>query len=135
MRALSPILGVEQAGRVFSALAMLMPALGATVLSRVIHGRWSLVSLVGFALCMNGLVAWGFLDYVFGVGIAFLGVAGWIVAGPLGRLPRIAVFFVVIFVASCIHLLAGGISSASSEPTNSLACRKRPTASRSRRPC
>lgn len=107
--ALLPLVGLEQAGRIFDVLAVLMPSFGAIVLSRAIHGRLSVVSLTGFALSMNGLVAWGFLNYVFSIGIVLMAFGGWVASERIGLVWRTLVFAVVIFATGCVHLISAGI--------------------------
>jgi hypothetical protein len=85
-------------------------------LSRALHGRIGLWPLVSALFAYNLLLSWGFTTYLFSVGLALMGFAGWIAAERLAWLPRLAVFSVVSVVIFCAHpfgfggfaLLVGG---------------------------
>lgn len=53
---------------------------GATIwLNRVATGDWRLWPLLAFLLLYNRTFLWGFLNYLFGIGVALLGAALWLV--------------------------------------------------------
>ncbi|MBV9815146.1 MAG: hypothetical protein JO229_05280 [Alphaproteobacteria bacterium] len=52
---------------------------GATLwLNRVVTGMWRLWPLLAFTLLYNRVFLWGFLNYLFGIGIALFGAALWV---------------------------------------------------------
>jgi hypothetical protein len=113
---LRPLLGLEGAGKAFLILSALMPMAGVVALSRALHGRIGLWPIVSALFAYNLLLSWGFTTYLFSVGLALMGFAGWIATERLAWLPRLAVFSVVSVVIFCAHpfgfggfaLLVGG---------------------------
>ena len=52
---------------------------GGTIwLNRVATGTWRLWPLLAFLLLYNRMFLWGFLNYLFGIGVAFAGAALWL---------------------------------------------------------
>lgn len=107
-----PLLGfvpLELAGRLFVALVFLLMAGGAAALHRVLHARWSAWPCLAFLLLYNRILLWGFLNYLFGVGLALCALAGWIALDRRPAWLRLAaglVFATLLFFA---HLMAFGI--------------------------
>ena len=52
---------------------------GGTVwLNRAATGRWRLWPLLAFLLLYNRIFLWGFLNYLFGIGLALVAAAAWL---------------------------------------------------------
>lgn len=52
---------------------------GGTIwLNRVATGTWRMWPLLAFLLLYNRIFLWGFLNYLFGIGVAFAGIALWL---------------------------------------------------------
>ena len=66
------------AGKIFVAFALLMPALGAITLHRALYRRRSWWPVGSFAVAYNGILLAGFLNFLFGLGLALLGAALWV---------------------------------------------------------
>lgn len=74
----SGLLDVEQASVLFMALSLMLIASGAAVLGRVLFGRWSYLSLTVFLLLYNRHFLWGFMNYMFAIGLMLWVLAAWI---------------------------------------------------------
>lgn len=103
---LTPALGTERAAHVFALLALLMPALGATVLARAIHGRTPAMAATAFAFSMNMLAGWGFLNYLFSLGAVLLVFAAWIGTTRWPLAWRVPAFWPPVLIVGCVHLVA-----------------------------
>ncbi|HWE76513.1 MAG TPA: hypothetical protein VG328_25340 [Stellaceae bacterium] len=106
---LAKVVPLEWAGKLFIVLIFLLLAGGTAAIHRVLFGRWSLWSLLGFLLLYTRLLLWGFMGYLFGCGLALTAFAIWIALDRRHWLLRLiagTVFAVAIYFA---HLLAFGI--------------------------
>jgi hypothetical protein len=72
---LSRVLPLEVAGRVFIALAMLVPILGTVALHRAWFGVWRTWPWIASLTAYNAMLAYGLLNYVVGIGLALAGAA------------------------------------------------------------
>ncbi len=69
---------VYVAGKIFTVTMFAVISSGVLMLNRVLTKRWSLVPLLVFPLLYNFVFLTGLINYLFGVGIAFWALAGWI---------------------------------------------------------
>lgn len=83
--------------------------LSVMVLSRVVHGRWSVWPAVAGLLVHNGSFLWGFQNFVFTVPFAIYGLALWLWLEDRPVLLRAAVFLPVAAALFLMHLLGFGI--------------------------
>ena len=74
----SGFLSVETAARVFLFLIVATNAIGVLLFGRAVHGDFRLWSLTGLMFIWSASLLWGFLNFSFGVGLAFLGAALWL---------------------------------------------------------
>jgi hypothetical protein len=74
----SGFLSVETASRVFLFLIVAINAIGVLLFGRALHGDFRLWSLTGLMFIWCASLLWGFLNFSFGVGLAFLGAALWL---------------------------------------------------------
>ena len=96
---------VETTLTLFAALGLALIASGAVVLNRVLYGRWSWLSLSVFLFLYNRHFLWGFLNYIFTIGLMLWVLAAWIYcrqrfAWPLRllfALPVLLIFFGHLF--------------------------------------
>jgi hypothetical protein len=75
---LSHLVPLQVAGRLFAAVALLLPVVGVIVLHRAAFGARSAAPLTAFLVAYNALFFWGFLNFVASMGLALLGVALWL---------------------------------------------------------
>ena len=106
---LTAIMPVETAGRVFIALTMIMLVGGTAALHRVIHGTASLWPALAALFLYNLAFFWGFVGYLFSVGLFFLIFAGWIATAKWSPWLRAVVFSIAATLLFFCHLVAFGI--------------------------
>ena len=106
--ALAKVMSIYDAGRVFIAMAMLMPVLGAIVLHRVAWGTAGALPAVAFLFVYNGLLSWGFLNYLLASGLALLLLAAWLKARHWPRWWRALFFAVAATLVYLCHVIAFG---------------------------
>jgi hypothetical protein len=99
--------------RLFTALVLGLLIWGGARLNRTVTGRWSATALLPALLAYNVILAFGFLNFLFGVGLALLALSFHIEVGeqqPARRLLRESGFMLALFfshiVALAIYLVA-----------------------------
>jgi len=75
---LSQIVSLENAGRTFVVLTIASLTLGPAILGRVLWGRYTLWSFLPFLFVYNRLFFWGFLGYLFSLGMGFVLSSFWL---------------------------------------------------------
>ena len=80
--------------------------LSVCVLSRVVHGRWSIWPLSSVLLVMNSVFFWGFQNYLFTVPFALHGLALWIALEGRTMRLRLAIFLPYAFLLLLGHVMA-----------------------------
>ena len=81
---------------------------GTLALHRVVHGRVGLWPAAVYLFLYNHILAWGFLNYLFGVGICLLALAGWIASERWPAWARLVLFSAVSAILFFCHLFAFG---------------------------
>ena len=109
-------LSTNDALRLFAALALLMPLAGTIAMGFALQGSVPWLALLALPLGYSRYYAWGFLNYFFSLGLAFLGFALWVVlrdarsrwaplalaaAGMLALLSHLAGFAVLAVLIAC----------------------------------
>jgi hypothetical protein len=110
--ALAQAMPLELAAKLFLVLSFALLAGGTLWLNRIVSGRWRWWPLLAFALLYNRSFLWGFVNYLFGLGVALCGVALWLrleerrwLRTPISAAVAIACFF-CHFAAFGIYTLA-----------------------------
>jgi hypothetical protein len=105
---ISRALPLELAGKLFIVLIFALLAGGAVWLNRVLHGRWRWWPLTAFLLLYSRTLLWGFLNYLFGLGLALGALALWL---QLERRPvwRVAASSAAALALYLSHLSAFGV--------------------------
>ena len=106
---LSRLMPLAWAGKAFVLATLLLLAGGAAVLSRLLFGFWSAWSCIAFLLLYSRVLLWGFLNYLFGLGLGLCAFALWLVLSRRGAALRIAVGAALALVLFFAHLLACGL--------------------------
>lgn len=104
---LAQVIPPELAARAFVALTLLVMLIGPILLHRAAHGRFSPWPLLAIAFLHNGIFAFGFFNYLFGAGLAFIAAAIWMVLKPDAL--RLVVGFLCAIVLMYCHMEAFGI--------------------------
>jgi hypothetical protein len=76
--ALARLMPLDIAAKLFLVIIFALLSGGAIWLNRIASGGWRLWPLLAFLLLYNRTFLWGFLNYLFGVGIALCGAALWL---------------------------------------------------------
>jgi hypothetical protein len=75
---LARLVPLDVAAKLFLVMIFALMAGGAIWLNRVASGGWRLWPLLAFFFLYNRIFLWGFLNYLFGVGVALCGAASWL---------------------------------------------------------
>jgi hypothetical protein len=75
---LAHVVDIYTAGKIFLVITLLLLLIGPHLVHRALFGRWSLGPLVAGLFLYNGSVETGATNYLFGIGVALLGLAAWI---------------------------------------------------------
>jgi hypothetical protein len=96
------------AGKAFVVLSFALISGGTVWLNRTATGRWRWWPLLAFLLLYNRSFLWGFINYLFGLGLALCGLALWL---TLERRPRTRLLLSLPMALGCFlsHLAAFGI--------------------------
>jgi hypothetical protein len=107
--ALAQIMPLAIAGKAFVLLTMLLLAGGAAALHRALFGRWSAWPCLAFLLLYSRILLWGFLNYLFGLGLALCAMAVWVALGRRSPALRLAIGALAALALFFSHLLAFGL--------------------------
>jgi hypothetical protein len=75
---LARVMPLELASKLFLVMVFGLIAGGTIWLNRVATGAWRLWPLLSFLLLYNRVFLWGFVNYLFGIGVALAGIALWL---------------------------------------------------------
>jgi hypothetical protein len=100
------LVGLEVTARLFVALTFLLMAGGGMALNRALFKRLTPWSLVGFLLLYNGLLIWGFINYLFALGLFLWVLAGWLATESWPGWLRIPCFSALCYALLLSHLYA-----------------------------
>ncbi len=107
---LAQVMPLELAGRVFIGLTLALQLSGCMALYRTLHGRYGLWPLAAGLFLYNWIFLFGFLNYLFGVGVLLWATAVWIdLAARPGIVAKLlwgTAFSLVLFFS---HLIACGL--------------------------
>lgn len=108
---LAMVLPLEIAGKVFLSLIFLLLSLGVLALHKALHGEYSAWPVVSVFFLYNNVFRLGFLNYLFGVGLAFWVLAAWVVFRQRSWKVVIPVFSLLSVFIFFSHLFAWGFYS------------------------
>ncbi|MDB5409142.1 MAG: hypothetical protein JWL84_4054 [Rhodospirillales bacterium] len=106
---LARIMPLAWAGKVFVLLILLLLAGGAAALHRTLFGRWSLFSCLAFLLLYNRILLWGFVNFLFGIGLAVVILTLWLRLREAASWRRVAVGTIGAAAIYLSHLFAFGV--------------------------
>lgn len=94
------------AGKAFVLASFALVAAGAALVHRAGAGQWSIWSLSAFLFLYSRVLLWGFLSYLFGVGLALVFFAIWITLSERSASARLSISAVAALVLFFAHLMA-----------------------------
>jgi len=97
----------ETASRIFVMLSLLSMLFGTMLLHRAAHNRFSPWPLLAVILLFNGIFRFGFLNYIFGIGVAFCAASLWLIQKP--GYKRLFVSLIMSIFLVLLHFSAFGI--------------------------
>jgi hypothetical protein len=105
---LAHLMPLDIAGKLFLVVTFALIAGGTLWLNRVVSGAWRWWGLLGFLLLYDRVLLWGFLNYLFGLGVAICGVALWL---RLDNRPAARTIAATAIALACFfsHIAALGI--------------------------
>ncbi len=106
---LTRFMSLETAGKVFIGLTFALLAGGVMALHAALHRRWSPWPLLAFFFLYNSVFLWGFLNYLFGLGLALLTCGLWIVLRDRSATLIVPLFSLLAVVLFFAHLFAFGV--------------------------
>lgn len=104
---LSEIVSLEDAGRAFVVLTIASLTIGPAILGRVLWGQFTVWSFLPFLVVYNRLFFWGFLGYLFSLGMGFALSSLWL--KKVGRGQRLSWYVMACAMATlmlALHLYA-----------------------------
>ncbi len=107
--ALARFVGIETAGKIFIGLTLFLLAGGVIALHYALHQHWSWWPLMAFFFLFNSILLWGFLNYLFGLGVALFIFAGWVAHRHRPLWQTVSIFTVLTVVLFLSHLFALGV--------------------------
>ena len=106
---LARILPLEVAGRLFIGITMILLVAGTATLHRVLHGKASFWPLLSFLFIYNFVLYYGFLNYLFSLGLALFSFAAWVASPRWKPSRRIMLFCGIASLLFVLHLFALGV--------------------------
>lgn len=100
---------VVEAMRLFVGLTLALIVAGSLALHRALYGRISLVPMAVFLVLYNHVLIYGFVNYLFGLGLYLLAFAGWIATPRWPAWRRMPVFALAAAALFFAHLFAFGV--------------------------
>jgi hypothetical protein len=103
------VLPIYEAGRLFVAVCVLSPVIGAVTLHYAAYRRFGLEPAIAFLFCYNLPLSWGFLNFLFMSNLALMLFGGWIAASGWPRWRRAALFTPLVLLIYFGHAFAFAI--------------------------
>ena len=105
---LASVIPLNLASKLFLVMVFGLITGGATWLNRVATGALSVWPLLAFLLLYNRIFLWGFVNYLFGIGVALGGMALWLALEPRRSWVRVLASSIVAFLCYFSHIAALG---------------------------
>jgi len=106
---LARVMPLDIAAKLFLVMIFALMAGGVVWLNRVATGLWRIWPLLGFLLLYNRILLWGFLNYLFGIGVALVGTALWLALEGRVWWLRLASSSLVALACFFSHIAAFGV--------------------------
>src|SRR5258708_14116308 len=106
---LARLMPLEDAGRLFVALTMASLVLGTMTLHRALYGRIGLWPLASLLFVYNSVLYWGFVNFLFTLGLALVTFSAWVASERWPAHWRALVFALPADLLLVFHLFGFGI--------------------------
>ena len=106
---LARLLPLDLAGKLFLVLSFALIVGGAAWLNRIVSGGWRLWPLLTVAFLYNRQFLWGFINYLFGLGVALCGLALWLALERAQAWLRLVAAALVALLCFFSHIAAFGL--------------------------
>ncbi len=103
---LARLMPTRWAGKCFLAMLFLLLLSGVTVLHFALYRTWSPWPLLAVLFLYNRIFLWGFVNYLFGVGLCLWVLAAWIIMKPRPWHLRLVLFSLLSLAIYLAHLAA-----------------------------
>ncbi|MFN2454907.1 MAG: hypothetical protein ABR577_11870 [Pyrinomonadaceae bacterium] len=104
--ALSRFVGIIAAGKIFLTITILLFVMGCHLLGKAIHGRPTWLALPCCFFVYNSMLLYGFVNYVFGVGMFCISFAWWLKWREKWTIARVLFAALLVFCSYLAHLSA-----------------------------
>jgi len=108
MKVFAPLLGVETAGRWFAIAAILSPVIGTLLIARARHKKISIFSLAACVFIFSHVASWGFVNFLFTLGIVLTVFSFWISSDKFSPYIKIPLFGCLALTICAMHLVGAG---------------------------
>ena len=105
---LAGLMPLDLASKLFLVMVLALIAGGTIWLNRAATGAWRFWPLLAFLLLYNRIFLWGFINYLFGIGVALCGMALWLALEPRRPWFRVLTSSVVALLCYLSHIAALG---------------------------
>jgi hypothetical protein len=105
---LARLVPLDLASKLFLVMVFGLIAGGVLWLNRVATGAWRFWPLFAFLLLYNQIFLWGFLNYLFGIGVALGGTGLWLALEPRRSWVRVLASSLVGLLCYFSHIAALG---------------------------
>jgi hypothetical protein len=103
------IVGIFTAGKLFLLALIGLLLSGVQAIHFAVNRRWSTSPLIAALIIYNPVMVYGLVNYLFGIGVALLGVAVWILMREGRPLLRAAISLCFVIATFFCHLAALGL--------------------------
>ncbi|HTT97667.1 MAG TPA: hypothetical protein VMF58_06420 [Rhizomicrobium sp.] len=103
---MSHLIGLETATKLFITAGVAMWVIGPALIHRALYGRVGIAPLFAALFAYNANFTWGFLNYYFAMGAAFLVFAAWIATDRRRTFSQMAGFILAVTALYFAHLFA-----------------------------
>jgi len=109
VQALVLFLDIEVASRIFVVVSLILIYCGTVLLSCAINGRITLLPAIAALFLYNGALMFGFVQFVFSIGVALIFYACWILTDKAAVVTRLAMFSALTTVLYVFHMFGFGL--------------------------
>jgi hypothetical protein len=106
---LGRLIGLAAGVKLFLSVAIAMWVIAPAWVHRLLYGRFGIESLAASFFAYNANFMWGFLNYYFAAGLAFVVFAAWIASRERRSIWRLSAFAAAVTVVYFCHVFAAAV--------------------------